>query len=458
MATIINALDNHTTKQLGENGHEEYAWSNNLKERIMQLSFQLTRTDNTTVLRTITNDILTELHDLQTYGVIDKTEFVHLMSVMFKMIGHTRDIISGKGEYSLSYMLLTVWYEHYPELAKFAYKCFVMPLDMCDNTHQYGSWKDIKYFNRKYPEHPLVDYGVRLMNDQLKIDTCSEIPSLVSKWIPREKSAFKELYSKLAFDYFSNYINSAKTLESKQLAKSKAKMEYRIIVSGINKRLDTVQIKQCSQNWALIDPSKQTSITMHKQKTAFLNYTKDGEQRYKCEDRVICGENFKSFVKQVASGQQEVKGARVGLNDFTVSAFDLITRGLKHSDESTILNAQWYDNSKQTSKLGNFIPMIDVSGSMTGDPIHAAIALGIRIAEKSSLGKRALTFHSEPSWINLDTCSGFIDMVEKLTKADWGMHTNFKKALKMILDAIISQKLHPDEVSDMTLVILSWVF
>ena len=462
MAAIINALDNHTTQQIGENGHQEYTWSNDIRERIMQLSFQLTRTHDDTSLRTITDDILTELHDLHTYGVMIKEEYVNLMSVMFKMIGHTRDIISGKGEYSLSYMLLTVWYDHYPELAKFAFKYFVMPLDMCDNVHQYGSWKDIKYFSRNYPDHPLVDYGVCLMNDQLKIDINSlnldfsrEIPSLVSKWIPREKSQFKELYYKLAFDYFSNYINSAKTLESKQLAESKAKMEYRIIVSGINKRLDTVQIKQCSQNWALIDPSKQTSITMHKQKTAFLNYTKDGEQRYKCEDRVLCGDNFKAFVKKVASGEQEVKGKRIGLNDFTVSAFDLITRGLKHSDESTILNAQWYDSSKQTSKLGNFIPMIDVSCSMAGDPLHAAIALGIRIAEKSSLGKRALTFHSEPSWINLDTCSGFIDMVEKLTKSDWGMHTNFKKALKMILDAIISQKLHPDEVSDMTLVILS---
>ena len=456
MAAIINALDNHTTQQIGENGHQEYTWSNDIRERIMQLSFQLTRTHDDTSLRTITDDILTELHDLHTYGVMIKEEYVNLMSVMFKMIGHTRDIISGKGEYSLSYMLLTVWYDHYPELAKFAFKYFVMPLDMCDNVHQYGSWKDIKYFSKNYPDHPLVDYGVRLINDQLKIDINSEIPSLVSKWIPREKSKFKELYYKLSFDYFSEYINSAKTLDSKHGAESKAKMEYRIIISGLNKRLDTVQIKQCSQNWATIDPSKQTSITMHKQKTAFLNYTKDGEQRYKCDDRVLCGDNFKAFVKQVASGEQEVKGKRIGLNDFTENALDLIRRGLVNSsDEAIILNGQWDDNSKQTGNLENFIPMIDVSGSMSGDPLHAAIALGIRIAEKSSLGKRALTFHAEPSWINLESCSGFINMVEKVRKAEWGMNTNFKKALNMILNTIIAKNLHPDEVSNMTLVILS---
>jgi uncharacterized protein with von Willebrand factor type A (vWA) domain len=34
------------------------------------------------------------------------------------------------------------------------------------------------------------------------------------------------------------------------------------------------------------------------------------------------------------------------------------------------------------------IAMVDVSGSMEGDPMNAAIALGIRTAEKSLLGKR----------------------------------------------------------------------
>ena len=457
MLQIINALDNLTAKQTGENGQDEYGWSNNVKERILQLNFQLTRTNTSNVcnLHKIADDILTEINDLCTYGVINKEEFINFMSIMFKLIGYTRDIISGKGEYTLSYMLLTVWYQHYPELAKFAFKYFVMHLDMCDNTHQYGSWKDIKYFARQYPKHPLIDYGVSLINHQLKIDMQSEIPSLVSKWIPREKSAFKELYSKLSSDYFTEYINSAKTLESKKNAETKAKMEYRIIISGLNKRLDTVQIKQCSQNWALIDPSKQTSITMHKQKTAFLNYTKDGEQRYICDDRVICGDNFKTFVKKVSNGDAKINGKRIGLNDFTANALNLIRCCLINSDEATILNGQWEDNSNQTVNLGKMIPMIDVSGSMSGDPLHAAIALGIRIAEKSVFGKRALTFHSKPSWINLDTCPTFIDMVEKVQKSDWGMNTNFKKALDMILDAIISQRLLPNEVEGMTLVILS---
>ena len=43
MSAIISALDNYTPSQIGENGSIEYTWSNNIRERILQISFQLTR-------------------------------------------------------------------------------------------------------------------------------------------------------------------------------------------------------------------------------------------------------------------------------------------------------------------------------------------------------------------------------------------------------------------------------
>jgi hypothetical protein len=92
---------------------------------------------------------------------------------------------------------------------------------------------------------------------------------------------------------------------------------------------------------------------------------------------------------------------------------------------------------------------------MYGDPMNAAIALGIRVAEKSMLGKRVLTFSASPSWVNLDNNDNFVDMVDTIKRADWGMNTNFAAALKMILDAIITQRLKPDDVEDMVLVIFS---
>jgi len=146
-----------------------------------------------------------------------------------------------------------------------------------------------------------------------------------------------------------------------------------------------------------------------------------------------------------------MKGKRVGLNDFTKQALD---KSLSEA-ESNLLNLQWRDNSSQTGQLSKMIAMVDVSGSMDGDPLYVAIALGIRIAEKSALGKRVMTFSVIPEWFNLDPYPDFVSQVNALSRANWGMNTNFDAALNMILNAIIENKMEPEDVNDMILVILS---
>jgi Mg-chelatase subunit ChlD len=452
MSLLVSALDNFTPTQLGENGSSEYGWSNSVRERILQLSFQLTRTRDANTINKLAIQTDKVLKDLKSFYIC-REEYVEYMSIMFRMIGQTRDIIDGKGEYELSYMLLEVWYNNYPELAKFAFKLFVIFGD--GTQHPYGSWKDVKYLYKKNKSSPLVEYGCQLLLDQLKEDLVSDKPSLAAKWVPREKSQFGDLFTTLALTYFNHYVITAKTEEGKRKAIIKAKMDFRKLISSLNTKLDTVQIKQCANNWSEIDPTKQTSITMHKQKKAFLNLKKNGDQRSEQDDRVSCANHFKEFAEKAAKGEVDVKGSRIGLNDFTKEALELISRGQQKSDEAAILNAQWLDNSKQTGALGKMIAMVDVSGSMNGDPMNAAIALGIRVAEKSMLGKRVMTFSASPSWVNLQGQDKFVDMVATVSRADWGMNTNFAAALKMILDAIISQKLKPDDVEDMVLVIFS---
>ena len=43
MAALSACMDKHTPKTVGENGNVEYTWSHDIKERIMQLHFQLVR-------------------------------------------------------------------------------------------------------------------------------------------------------------------------------------------------------------------------------------------------------------------------------------------------------------------------------------------------------------------------------------------------------------------------------
>ena len=466
MAALITALDNYTPTQFGENGHTEYGWSNSVQEKILQLSFQLTRTDDAGVerLSVILRDILTSVKHYSLKASLPEREVSNgYLSILYRMIGHTRDIIDGKGEYTLSYMMIYTWYEFYPELATFALKCLV---DLGDKTvHQYGSWKDIKYFceycksKGGNADHPLIQYAVKLTNEQLSKDFTSLISNsnditLIAKWAPREKSSFGWLYTALATDYYSHFLTTAKSDDKMKKAVLKCKTEYRKLLSMLNKKIDTLQIKQCGQEWSAIDFKKVTSISLAKQKQAFLNVKKDRTVRYPDnQDRIECAEHFQARIKKAVDGEIEMKGKRVGMADFTKQAVELLRGGSQV--EKDLLNSQWRDNSTQTGALGNMIAMVDVSGSMEGDPMDVAIALGIRIADKSKLGKRVMTFSSKPTWVNLEPYSDFVSQVEVVKRADWGMNTNLHAALDTILDAIIQNKMAPEDVQDMVLVILS---
>jgi len=462
MAALVNALDSYTPKQVGEKGHAEYSWSSDLQEKILQLSFQFTRCDSATIESHA--EILRQvLRNLTGSKDISREKFVELMTVAYKMVGHTRDIIDGKGEYSLAYMQVLVWNEFYPELARFVLTKFVST-----EGHPYGSWKDIKYFcnycksKKMSVSDPLMQHAFQLLLGQLRIDSSAEKKSLAAKWVPRAKShRFGWIFNELAVVYFKEYIETAKTNVQIDRAVNKAKMDFRKLLANLNRELDTTQIHQCDGTWSKIDHAKTTSITISKQKTAFLNKKKDGTQRSEKEDRIQCAENFADRIKKAVSGEVEMKGKRLGLNAFTVQARELIQRSYRRNPgedvqiEIDLLNSQWRDNASQNGALGPMVAMLDFSGSMNGDPIDCAMALGCRVAEKSVLGKRVLSFSTNPTWHNLDGCDNFVDMIRVLQNGEVGYSTNFHGAFDRILDAIVEKKLTPDQVEGMILAIFS---
>jgi hypothetical protein len=470
MSALVNALDKHTPIQIGENGHQEYGWSNDVREKIVQLSFQLTRTPDVSGVEAQLRSILTTLTRPST--IVAEAVCKELLITLYKMIGHTRDIIDGKGECTLTYMMIYTWYDFYPKLAMYALLSCVLSED--DETskkeHPYGSWKDIKYFcnfcrTRGWSvDHPMMVYAVELINTQLNVDKVAYQDqqfgniSLLCKWIARETSGkFGWLYTSLATFHFKHYLETAKNPDSMRKAVNKAKMDYRKLIASINRSIDTIQIKQCAGEWSSINFDRTTSVTFAKQKKAFLNVKKDGSQRSELTDRVQCATNFKEHIAKAVRGEKEVKGKRVGLNTFTEQALALLYQSRNESTqmETDLLNSQWRDNSSQNGTLENFVAMVDTSGSMSGDPLHAAIALGCRVAEKSTIGKRVMTFSASPTWVNLDGCNDFVSAVDEIRKANWGMNTNFHAALDLILDACVQQKLEPEVVAKMVLAIFS---
>jgi hypothetical protein len=51
------------------------------------------------------------------------------LSYLFKLIGQTRDIVHGKGERDLTYMLISVWYNYLPIPAMFALRLITQNME-----------------------------------------------------------------------------------------------------------------------------------------------------------------------------------------------------------------------------------------------------------------------------------------------------------------------------------------
>jgi len=439
MAALVSALDTQTNIQYGENNHIEYNWSNIQQEEILQISFQLVRSSD----ENRKNELANKFMECFKRGDVEDKR------MLLKLLAHTRDIENGKGEYNIPHIILRELYKYDKTLAVNVLKIFV---GLESNEKPLGSWKDVKYFLNELSETEVAPVQImKLVNSQLRLDNANMILkkecSLVAKWIPREKSSkFGWINKELAKDYFEEYGSSEHGWCDS--AVRKAKTHYRKLVSSINKYIDTTQIKQCSSSWKSINFDKVTSITMMKQKGAFLN-----NKNKESVDRINCKENMLKYIQDVKDGKSEVKGRKTSMIDFIKQALSV-----ENPDERFIINEAWKNNGKDTKSLDNMIAMVDTSGSMeceNGNPLYSAMGLGIRISEKSKLGKRVMTFNSKPEWVNLEECKDFVDEVVKVRDAGWGMNTNFHKAMDMILDVIIKNKIPAEDVENIVLTVLS---
>ena len=475
MSAVFNALD-QTPKQQGENNTVEYGWSPDIQEKIVQLSFQLVRTTDVNTKQNLMKQYASILSTVFTVDDSHEKEKYQCGLVAYKLLAQTRDIIDGKGEYDLAYYMVM-------ELAKCdstsvqtlaieALKLFILPTEQ--TQHPYGSWKDIKYFlnfwkEQKMPlNHPIVHSCVQWVNKQLKEDLESQNPSLCGRWVGRESSRkFGWQTSAFAKAYYSEWMSTVKKGDKKQYEKAKNKCLTHFrqdVLVPLNAKLKTPQVKQCGKEWSQINLEKDvTSVTMRKQRRAFQNVTKKGDVRSQDPDRVQCGKNFENLIERAKKGEATVKGKRVGVMELVKDMVGLVGSGYRtygqapNSLEVDTLNLQWKDNGTQTGSLGNMVAMVDTSGSMgSQDAIYAALALGIRIAEKSKLGKRVMTFSARPDWVNLEKLENLSDMVKELYgRGGWGMNTNFQAALNLMLDACVANKVPASEVEKLILVILS---
>lgn len=510
MAAVISALDTQRMPtRTGENDHPEHSWISHstqitdLREQFVQLFFQLVRPNQSSRISRIKElaykytDIIKALQTTEVPNAFIKEEIIHLNKLLTALPNQTRDCVKGKGERDLAYSLLLARYEFDSESDHVqARKTLVDNVLYWCNGHSYdkdappGSWKDIvgmcNLIKEWYPameaQHfELVRDLLKALADRIHKDVTSENPSLAAKWAPRESSKKQQwLFYRFVRAFTPELGSPQKTPVDSPLFRSVCKT-VRKVLSSLNHAIDTLEVKQCAKEWATIDPKTVPSVALQKQKKALLNiprknarYTKrgDGEEgvmRSTDEDRIKCAENFKEYTKKAVAGEgkEQIKAQRTSLYDLVRDA--LMSRTMS-PEELLLLEEQWRDNGRLVkSGLPPMIPMVDVSGSMTIDnstPLFYALGLGLRASEKThpAFRNRILTFSESPSWIRLEEPpaksdpmhpGSFVNRIDTLKRTDWGMNTNFFKALQLILDVLVENSVPPDQASSLVLAVFS---
>ena len=431
--------------QIGFNKNIEYSWSNNIDELVIQYYFQLIRGANNTTIIFQLRSLLRFFSDAGRMFDRGSDQFI----MLYKLLGHTRDIINGKGECDLSYLQLSIWYNFFPNLAEYALNRFVSHL---------GSWKDIKklcgYIKENCRElssvpwenHPLIDYAISLMVLQLRNDVkiakiYNGFPpkgsiSLAGRWAPRQKSKYGWLFNKMAYKYYSHFFLSTKSAKKRHSARKKAKTHFRKLLSYLNRLLETPQIYMCNKEWAKIKFDYMTSGTLKKYQFTF--------QKDSNEDRIKCNQNFHRYIQ---------KSVMLPTKNYE---YEMVKRALcvKTEIDKTIINKQWNNRRFKNNNHKNVIALVDISAYMMDNDniaIMSAIGIGLRISENNSIFKDCLLLFGEcPEWICLEQCDTFVDKVQYIMQKIAlvkGTSCQMYHAIKMIFDKIYSSFLPPSKIN-----------
>ena len=452
MSELVAQLDGLS---LGQNGHLQYAWTNERwQEGLVKLSFQLVRGADVATITSKYKQLIQQANGLP------EVERAAALSLAFKLMLQTRDVVSGKGEWHLFYRLFGVWLDLEIEgvdlTQSFPY------LFTSDFGHACGSWKDVRQLMYHYGTTGREMAALaKFMAERLLADDaegCSA-PSLCARWAPREKS---KTHQAAARAIATACFNS----EGKDLTDAGHRWTmtaYRKLCARLNEKLNTVQVKQCSGRWSEIDFDKEvTSVTMRRQRKAFqgensrwVNGARGSEAVE--ADREECTANYLRYVDDCEKGTKTIKGKRNGLDAMVKDAQRVVRSGYATgSNDKRALDLQWAAMDANP-ELQNCVVLVDTSGSMTWDnnPLPAAMGLGLKIAEVSTLGKRIMSFATSPQWVNFDDCDGFVESVAKLERVCADGSTNLAKAMELLAGACVDQNMSPATVGDLTFVLLS---
>jgi len=217
---------------------------------------------------------------------------------------------------------------------------------------------------------------------------------------------------------------NASSIETKKLAKKTREAfnmtarEYRKLLSYGREKTRVLECLMSKNAWDKIDFSKIPSKAGIIYRNAFAR-------------RDILAKKYEAFAKDEKT---KVNADALYPHDIAHRAFK--SRRLNMDDPERLMLQKYWDNLKDfyQGREENGIAIVDVSGSMAGTPMEAAVSLGAYIAEKSHgpFANHFITFSANPKLVKFEG----VDVVDKFNRcigAEWGMNTNLKAVFDLLL-------------------------
>lgn len=332
-----------------------------------------------------------------------KNAYEENKDLALKCLFYLRDIRGGQGE------------RRFFRVA-FRWLCKNASLDAftnLKNISEYGRWDDLIYSTF---ETPLQDDACRLIEEQLYLDNKCKTPSLLAKWLPSQNASNKT--TKKYGHIIANYIGATDR-------------QYRKMLSSLREKIKIVERLMSENRWDEIQFDKIPSRAGIIYRNAFAR-------------RDILAKRYEEFAKDKTT---KVNAEALYPQDVCSRAWKMVYKSF--NDPERLMLQKYWDNLKDfyCGREENAIAIVDVSGSMTGTPMDAAVSLGAYIADKSHgpFAHHFITFSDHPQLVRFNG----VDIVDKFARcrqADWGGSTNIQAVFDLLLETARSKNVRKEDM------------
>lgn len=327
-----------------------------------------------------------------------------------KCLFYLRDVRGGQGERRFFRVAIADLAKENPDAVR----------RNLEQIPEFGRWDDLYCLVGT----PLENEAFALIKKQLALDVQCKTPSLLAKWLKSENTSSAE-----------SRALGAKTRKALGMNHK----QYRKTLSILRERINVLERLMSAGKWDEIEFDKIPSRAGLIYRNAFAR-------------RDIIKAKYEAFAKD-----KDTKVNAEVLNPVDIAGKIFRYWGPEADEVERAMFQKYWENLKDyyNGREERGIAIVDVSGSMTGTPMNAAVAMGTYIAErgKGPFKDHFITFSQNPKLVKIEGVDIF-DKFQRMRSADWGMNTNIEAVFNMLLATALRTNCPADEMPE-TLYIFS---